>query len=52
MRSNRPSGYGYKRHALANTNTIDANGKWKFEAACLDDAAEIAEIRFKEISGF
>ena len=37
---------------LANTNTIDANGKWKFEAACLDDAAEIAEIRFKEISGF
>ncbi len=37
---------------LANTNTIDANGKWKFEAACLDDADEIAEVRFKEITGF
>lgn len=37
---------------LANTNTIDANGKWKFEAMCLDDSAEIAEVRFKEISGF
>lgn len=37
---------------LANTNTIDANGKWKFEAMCLDDASEIAEVRFKEISGF
>ena len=37
---------------LANTNTIDANGKWKFEAICTDDASEIAEIRFKEITGF
>lgn len=37
---------------LANTNTIDANGKWKFEAACLDDAAEIDKVRFKEITGF
>lgn len=37
---------------LANTNTIDANGKWKFEAFCLDDADEIAEVRFKEITGF
>lgn len=37
---------------LANTNTIDANGKWKFEATCFDDSEEIAEIRFKEISGF
>ena len=37
---------------LANTNTIDANGKWKFEAMCLDDSSEIAEVRFKEISGF
>lgn len=37
---------------LANTNTIDANGKWKFEAICLDGADEINEIRFKEITGF
>lgn len=37
---------------LANTNTIDANGKWKFEAMCLDDSSEIAQVRFKEISGF
>ncbi len=37
---------------LANTNTIDANGKWKFEAMCLDDASTIAQVRFKEISGF
>lgn len=37
---------------LANTNTIDANGKWKFEAICLDGVDEINEIRFKEITGF
>ncbi|GAB2567418.1 FxLYD domain-containing protein [Leucobacter ruminantium] len=37
---------------LANTNTIDANGKWKFEAHCLDTNGEIAEVRFKEITGF
>ncbi len=37
---------------LANTNTIDANGKWKFEALCLDTNGEIAEVRFKEITGF
>lgn len=37
---------------LANANTIDANGKWKFEAICSADASSIAEVRFKEISGF
>ncbi|QZY53404.1 FxLYD domain-containing protein [Leucobacter tenebrionis] len=37
---------------LANTNTIDANGKWKFEAHCFDAIDEIAEVRFKEITGF
>ena len=37
---------------LANTNTIDANGKWRFKAMCTSDAKEIAEIRFKEITGF
>lgn len=37
---------------LANTNTIDAKGKWKFEAHCFDDSDDIAEVRFKEISGF
>lgn len=35
---------------IDNTNTIDANGKWKFEAICLED--DIAKVRFKEISGF
>lgn len=37
---------------LANTNTIDANGKWKFEAMCFDTNDEIAEVKFKEITGF
>lgn len=37
---------------LANTNTIDANGKWKFKAICADQAKEIAQVRFKEITGF
>jgi len=37
---------------LANTNTIDAHGKWKFKAICTGDAGEIAKVRFKELSGF
>ena len=35
---------------LANTNTVDANGKWKFHAIC--SAAGAATVKFKEISGF
>lgn len=37
---------------LANTNTIDAGGKWKFEAICDGEPDEIADVRFKEITGF
>ena len=37
---------------LANTNTIDAGGKWKFKALCSGDAKEVATVRFKEITGF
>lgn len=37
---------------LANTNTIDAGGKWKFEAICDGEVDEIADVRFKEITGF
>ncbi len=37
---------------LANTNTVDANGRWKFKATCLSDKKEIAEVRFKELTGF
>ena len=35
---------------LANANTVDANGKWKFEAMCSGN--DIAEVRFKDITGF
>lgn len=37
---------------LANTNTIDANGKWKFKAICTGEVKEIETVRFKELSGF
>ncbi|MGJ6980357.1 FxLYD domain-containing protein [Aestuariimicrobium soli] len=37
---------------LANANTIDANGKWKFEAFCTAEADEVHTVRFKEITGF
>lgn len=37
---------------MDNTNTIDANGKWKFKAMCLGEAKEIKKVRFKEITGF
>lgn len=35
---------------LANANTVDANGKWKFEAVC--SGSNIDTVRFKELSGF
>lgn len=35
---------------LANANTVDANGKWKFKAMCSGD--DIKDVRFKEITGF
>lgn len=34
----------------ASINTIDANGRWNFEATCLSD--NIQEVRFKSLSGF
>ncbi len=37
---------------FANTNTIDAGGKWKFKAICAISADEVAQVRFKEITGF
>lgn len=37
---------------IDNANTIDAGGKWKFKAICLDNTDEIAEVRFKDITGF
>lgn len=35
-----------------NTNTIDAHGKWKFKAMCMDNDTPVATVRFKEITGF
>lgn len=35
---------------LANANTVDGNGKWKFEAMCSGE--NIDTVRFKEITGF
>lgn len=35
---------------LANANTVDAGGKWKFEAMC--SGSNIKDVRFKEITGF
>jgi len=37
---------------LANTNTIDAGGRWKFKALCDGEPKEVGKIRFKEITGF
>ena len=36
--------------ALANANTVDANGKWKFEAMCSGNGIET--VRFKSLTGF
>ena len=35
---------------LANANTVDTKGKWKFEAMCSGN--NIETVRFKEITGF
>lgn len=37
---------------LANTNTVDAQGKWKFKAMCTGEVEDIETVRFKEITGF
>lgn len=35
---------------MANANTVDAGGKWKFKAVCSGD--DIKDVRFKELTGF
>ncbi|MDO4412786.1 FxLYD domain-containing protein [Cutibacterium sp.] len=36
-----------------NSNSIDAHGKWKVDAICLDgDASEIKTVKFKDLTGF
>lgn len=35
---------------LANANTVDAKGTWKFEAIC--SGSNIKTVRFKELTGF
>lgn len=35
---------------LANANTVDAHGKWKFDAYCTGN--DIDTVRFKDLSGF
>lgn len=37
---------------LANANTVDAGGKWKFEAMCSGSTEAIETVRFKDITGF
>ena len=36
---------------LANTNSVDANGKWKFHAIC-DFDKNMTTVKFKDLSGF
>ena len=36
---------------LANANTVDAKGKWKFEALCLNPSNNVKTVRFKDITG-
>lgn len=37
---------------LGTTETVDAGGKWKFEASCMGEVSEDSTVRFKEITGF
>lgn len=37
---------------LDTVNTIDAGGKWKFEATCMVEMPEDSTVRFKDITGF
>lgn len=36
---------------LANTNTIDAHGKWKFDAICSTDPHRVKTVKFKDLTG-
>ena len=36
---------------LANTNTIDAHGKWKFDAICSQNPSEIKTVKLKDLTG-
>ena len=35
---------------LANTNTIDAHGKWKFDAICSQNPSEIKTVKLKDLT--
>jgi len=37
---------------MDSVNTIDAGGKWKFEAICTVDVTSTSKVRFKDITGF
>lgn len=37
---------------VGTTETVDAGGKWKFEATCLAEVSADSTVRFKEITGF
>jgi len=36
---------------LANANSIDAHGKWKFDAICSKNPSEIKTVKFKDLTG-
>lgn len=35
-----------------NASGLEANGRWKFKASCLDDTKNIASYKLKEITGY
>ena len=37
--------------SMCTTYTIDAHGKWKFDAICSKDPSEIKTVKFKDITG-
>ena len=37
---------------LANNSGLEAGGRWKFSAMCLDDPSEIATYKLTEITGY
>lgn len=34
------------------TSSLEANGRWKFKASCLDETDKIASYKLKEITGY
>ncbi len=35
-----------------NTSSLEANGRWKFKASCIDETDKIASYKLKEINGY